>query len=427
MTREKISKCRSAKFIVFGAVLGFGCASSSDTPDAVETGSTVGTGGGSGTDSGGANPATSGAGYTASGGSAGGGGSSTRGGTAAAGGNGMGGSVASGSAAATGGNAAAAGGGSTGGAPGNGGGSATGGQVGDGGAGGSRSLHPVKYVFVIAMENHDGTSIYGNTTSAPYINGTLIPKYARASAFTDPLPLSVPSEPHYVWMEAGTNAFADYTFTNDDDPSATNSTTSTAHLSTQIDSKGLTWRAYQEGLDSSTGACPIHTSGFYAPKHDPFVFFQDVSGNPPSDSNAYCTEHHRPLSALAQDLQSNSVASYNFITPNLCGDMHGQFGCPSIDLVKPGDDWLAANVPALVSFANANDGVIFVIWDEGEGSTTLPFLAVGPSIKSGYSSGVTYTHSSLVKSVEEIFGLSILPTVAAANDFADLFEPGAFP
>ncbi|HEX7480785.1 MAG TPA: hypothetical protein VF331_23490 [Polyangiales bacterium] len=65
------------------------------------------------------------------------------------------------------------------------------------------SLH--KYVFVIAMENHDANQIYGNTTDAPYINNTLIPAYARATNFNDELP-SLVSEPHYVWMEAGTNA-----------------------------------------------------------------------------------------------------------------------------------------------------------------------------------------------------------------------------
>jgi hypothetical protein len=121
------------------------------------------------------------------------------------------------------------------------------------------------------------------------------------------------------------------------------------------------------------------------------------------------------------------VARYNFITPNLCNDMHGQFGCPTFDLVKPGDDWLHANLPALITFCEANDGVVFVVWDEGEGSPIIPFLAVGPSVKSNYSSGVKYTHGSLVKSVEELFGLPILATVANENDFGDLFLPGAFP
>src|SRR3954447_9733436 len=137
----------------------------------------------------------------------------------------------------------------------------------------------IQHVIVIPMENHDASQIIGNTTNAPYINNTLLPGYAHATNFNDELALAVPSEPHYVWMEAGTNAFSDHTFTGDGDPTSTNSTSSTAHLATQIKNatNGVTWRAYQEGLNSSTGSCPIHTSGFYAAKHNPFVFFRDVS------------------------------------------------------------------------------------------------------------------------------------------------------
>src|ERR1700744_2833230 len=106
----------------------------------------------------------------------------------------------------------------------------------------------IQRVFVIAMENHDSTEIYGDTTDAPYINNTLIPSYAHATNFNDPLALSIPSEPHYVWMEAGPNAFPDHTFTTDNNPSSSNSTSSTAHLVTQIKNSvgGATWMTYQE-------------------------------------------------------------------------------------------------------------------------------------------------------------------------------------
>src|SRR3954469_25619353 len=92
----------------------------------------------------------------------------------------------------------------------------------------------IQHVFVIAMENHDASQIYGNTTNAPYINNTLIPAYAHATNFNHPLALSIPSETHYVYMEAGPNSFADHTDTSDGDPSSANSTGSTAHLTTQM-------------------------------------------------------------------------------------------------------------------------------------------------------------------------------------------------
>jgi hypothetical protein len=295
---------------------------------------------------------------------------------------------------------------------------------------GSSASSTVKYVFVIAMENHDSTQILGSG-SAPYINKTLIPCYASSSNFNDPLALPIPSEPHYVYMEAGTNSFPDpITFTNDDDPSAGNSTSSTLHLSTQLTAAHVTWRSYQEDISTAaTGDCPINSSGFYAAKHDPFVFFQDVAGSPPSATNSTCADHHKPFSALAGDLIAGgaAVAQYNFITPNLCNDMHGAGGCPDSDSIKSGDDWLAANLPGLITFVNANNGVIFLVWDEGSVTLKIPFVAIGPSVKRNYVGSVSYDHGSLVVTNERIFGVPKLATVASKNDFADLFLTGALP
>jgi hypothetical protein len=288
----------------------------------------------------------------------------------------------------------------------------------------------IKVVFVIAMENHDARDIYGNTTDAPYINKTLIPTYAHATNFVDELSSGIPSEPHYVWMDAGTNAFSDHTFTGDGDPTSTNSTGSTAHLATQIKNAttGVTWMSYQEGLSQKkTGLCPIASSGNYAAKHDPFVFFRDVAGSPPSKTNSYCSSHHKPYSALAADLAAGTVATYNFITPNLCHDMHGGSGCAVSNTIKAGDQWLQAQLPAIISYANAHNGVIYITWDESESTALMPFLAVGPHVKTGYAGAVKYTHSSMLKSVEESLVLGVLPTVSAANDFSDLFVSGFFP
>src|SRR5581483_7899598 len=99
----------------------------------------------------------------------------------------------------------------------------------------------IKHVFVIAMENTDAGTIYGNMQETPYINGVLIPRYAHAKNFNDRLPRS-PSEPHYILLEAGKHTFADVRFLTNDDPSATNSTASRRHLTRQIDdSKSITW------------------------------------------------------------------------------------------------------------------------------------------------------------------------------------------
>jgi len=284
----------------------------------------------------------------------------------------------------------------------------------------------IQHVFVIAMENHADSSIYGNDDHAPYIQ-TLIRDYGRAVNFIDKLP-SLPSEPHYVWMEAGTNAFSDHTFTGDGDPSSSNSTSNTRHLTTQIRDAGKTWMSYQEGLNSSTGACPVDSSGNYVAKHDPMVFFKDVVGSSPSKTNAYCVAHHKPLSALAADMANDTVAQYVFITPNQCHNMHSNFCSGFFDPIKQGDTWLSDNVPAILDYINTHSGALFIVWDEPEGSTgNIPLIAVGPHVKPGHISTFKYSHSSLVKTVELILQLPLLSRVEHANSFRPFFETGFYP
>jgi hypothetical protein len=275
------------------------------------------------------------------------------------------------------------------------------------------------HVFVVAMENQSAADIYGSS-NAPYINGSLLPRYASASNFADELP-GLPSEPHYIWLEAGTNAFADHTFSTDGVPSASNSTASTDHLATQLRNAGggLDWMAYVEGTDLTAQPCPISNADLYVPRHDPFLFFQDVSGAPPSKSNGTCAAHHRSLDALAGDLGSGAVPSYVFITADLCHDMHGASSCPAGNAVSAGDSWLSGFLPPVIDYVNATGGVIFIVWDEG--SPTLPFLAIGPGVKAGYSSPAALNHASVLKTVEELLGLPVLPAAQSATDLADLF------
>ena len=284
-------------------------------------------------------------------------------------------------------------------------------------------------VFVIPMENEPSSAIYGNTQFAPYINNTLMVMGAHTTNFQDELP-NDPSEPHYVYMEGGSATFSDTTFTNDNPPSAGNSTASTTHLVNQLEAAGVTWMSYQEGISGTT--CPISGTGFYAPKHDPFIFFQDVSGNPPSTTTARCKSHHKAYSSFATDLAANNVAQYVFITPNLCHDMHGDSACPTIGTntnldIQAGDQWLQAELPRILDYANAHDGIVFVTWDEGDSSNQIPFIALGPRITAGGTSGTLYNHGSVIKTIDEMYGITPLSTVANDNDLSALYKSGQFP
>ena len=120
------------------------------------------------------------------------------------------------------------------------------------------------------------------------------------------------------------------------------------------------------------------------------------------------------------------MPNYVFITPNLCNDMHGAPGCVGNEITL-GDNWLQQHLPGMIAYAKANAGVIFITWDEFETTPYMAFIAVGPGVKAGYASSVAYDHGSMLKSVERIFGLPYLATVAGKNDLADLFKAGAYP
>ena len=284
----------------------------------------------------------------------------------------------------------------------------------------------IKHVIVIVMENVDAEKIYGNKKLAPYINSELMPKYAHATDFQDQLSIDTLSEPHYIWMEAGTNTFPDYTFSSDDSVSAERSTSSTEHLVTQIERSGtLAWMSYQEGMGPETGACPIIGVGKYAVRHNPFVYFRDVSGSPPDVNNEYCAAHHKPFSALADDMASGNVANYVFITPDLCNDMHDT--CGKKNRILAGDTWLKQQMPSIIDWLKQNSGVAFIAWDEADSAAIMPFLAIGPGVKENYAGDVYYTHGSILKTVEVIFGLPVLPTVSDDETLSDLFKEGQFP
>ncbi len=272
---------------------------------------------------------------------------------------------------------------------------------------------PVKTVFVIVMENHDWDDVEGSA-SAPYINEVLLRQGAHADAYTSTVH---PSEPNYIWMEAG-----DALGISDDDEPAFNYRTTRAHLSAQLDAAAISWKSYQEGISGDD--CPLSTRGKYAPKHNPFVYFDDVT-DARQQWSPKCIAHVRPYEELARDLEAGTVPRYVFITPDLCHDMHDQVGCETPDSVKNGDLWLSREVPKiLASKAYKDAGALFITWDENEGGHGEPIgmIVMSPFAKPGYTSHVTYSHSSLLRTVQDTFGVRpYLRDAANATPLDDLF------
>jgi hypothetical protein len=269
---------------------------------------------------------------------------------------------------------------------------------------------------MIMMENTSWSNILGNTTEAPYINSLLSgSQTSYATQYYTP-PGNHPSLPNYLWLDGG-QCFS-YCGTDNPPSQSPNGISSTATLHHLLSAAGISWHEYAENI--SDGSCPLTDNYPYATKHNPFIYFNDVSGT------SSCAANVKSYSDLAGDLANNTVARYNVITPNLCDDMHDSCS-PTNDAIKQGDSWLQSNLPTILnSAAYQQGGALFIIWDEGTNSSDGPIgmLVLSPAAKGlGYSNSIHYTHSSTLRSLEEIFGVSpMLGDAANATDLSDLFS-----
>ncbi len=301
----------------------------------------------------------------------------------------------------------------------------------------------VKTVWVILMENHNWTGnnagaafgapdIKGNPL-APYINGKLLHTAAHAERYFNP-PGNHPSLPNYLWLEAGTN----FGILQDNLPTDNNLTTH-KHLVHLLENAGISWKAYaeQDFGNVEFEDCPLDFSEIDV-NHLAFDYFADVTNNFNSQS-PHCIAHVRPYSQLPTDLADHTTARYNFITPNLCHDGHE--GVSPCDPDEPtdntfrSDQWLKQNVPLITESAEyKKGGALFIIWDEGEDSGIYSDGPVGMFVLSPFAKGsghseytnyVHYDHSSMVKSLQEIFNVGPLLGAAAnpaTRDLSDLFK-----
>jgi hypothetical protein len=343
-------------------------------------------------------------------------------------------------------------------------------------------------VFFIAMENHNWTQpssqtspqqILGNT-AAPYINSLVTPNDPNAaqssysSNYTNISGIH-PSEPNYVWNEAGLAGPL-----NDADPYP-NNIVNAPNFRALLQTAGVSWKSYQEDIDLTkngqgnltstvlpqsqwtvpltrfSGTSADYTNSYngshqydFAPKHEGSLFFTATNGgNDPTPANPEA-KHYAPLQQLQTDLTNNTAGRYNFITPDQFNDMHtplangfmykGVHYTGDAASIAQGDNFLSMVVPQIMaSQAYKNNGLI-VIWnDETEGgddpSRTSMLIVLSPLAKgNAYDSTVNLTHSSDLKTMQEIFGVygTAQPFLGDANspginDYSSLFQAGAFP
>jgi hypothetical protein len=139
---------------------------------------------------------------------------------------------------------------------------------------------------------------------------------------------------------------------------------------------------------------------------------------------------------MATDLAQGSTVNFAYVTPDSLDDAHD-------GTLQQADQWLQANLPTILArpeFGSGGDGILFIVWDEGDisidsrcsatiasgcGGRTAN-LVIGPQVVPGYQSTTTYHNENVLKTVCAVMGLSVCPGAAAnAAPMAEFFKTSA--
>ena len=320
----------------------------------------------------------------------------------------------------------------------------------------------IGHVFIIVLENQGYEKVFGSQADgrSPYL-GRVLP--GQGALLTQYYAIGHSSLPNYIAMVSGQSPnpatqkdcprFLDWSGTTAPDADGQVGGTGCVYpaavrtIANQLQDAGHTWKAYMEdmGIDPrrdggtrcahpALGAADRTQSGstadHYVTRHNPFVYHHAII-----DDAAGCRAHVVPLTELAADLRSEAATpAYAFIAPNLCNDAH-EADCPNDEPggLAASDRFLEHWVPRIMaSAAFRKNGLLIITFDEasrldtgaccneptgpnvrqpgkrGPGGGRVGAVLISRFIRAGTVSNVPYNHYSMLKSVEQIFGLPYL-------------------
>ncbi len=266
-----------------------------------------------------------------------------------------------------------------------------------------------RHVWIIGEENHSYENV---VASMPYLM-SMANQYGLATQYYADIHNSLSALMHVT---------AGQTVTTND---STTASFDVDNIVRQMLPLGLSFKSYQEQLPYA-GFLGV-SSGAYAKWHNPLLYFTDV---------AYTSLKYDsvPFTQLATDIAAHQTANLNYVTPDLLDDAHN-------GTMQQADYWLSRNLPAILAlpeFQPGGDGLLFIVFDEGNLQTDnrcsatvstgcggrVATVVIGPRVKRGFRSSTWYNHESVLKTVCLAFGISNCPGAAqTAYAMRDFFVP----
>ena len=325
---------------------------------------------------------------------------------------------------------------------------------------------PVKHVFLIMLENKNYSETFSPTTAAPYLaktlpaQGAFLPNYYSIghNSLINYQALISGQAPNLI-AQTDCQIYLDFDGIAKDPLYPDNQAfgqgcvypSGVTTVADQLTARSLTWHGYMEDMQTNCLHPVLNSPDYtqqarvgdqYAARHNPFVYFHSLI------NSSACAANDVPLTSLPNDLKAVATTpNFSFISPNLCDDGHDS---PCLD-GRPGglaqiNTFLEQWIPMILSSpAYKQDGLLIITFDEAEFESAssdsssccgeipgpnapLPGIAglgggrvgavlLSPFIKPGTVVETSYNHYGLLRTVEDIFGLSHLG-FAGQNDVA---------
>jgi phosphatidylinositol-3-phosphatase len=273
----------------------------------------------------------------------------------------------------------------------------------------------IKHILIVMMENRSYKQVVGNA-AAPYQNQLA----AQCGNATRAFGATHSSAVNYLATSGG-----QYPATSVNGCNYSACASNENNLYQQLDTVGLTWRAYDESMPSP---CDKSSVAPYKIGHNPAIFYTGISSTECQAKDVGVSNLAAQSGAFWNDLQNVSLPALGWVTPNTSND--GENSCGGACALSVADSWLqkfVANVTSSQSYQNGSI-LMLVTYDEGTGSDykvgedctnmtadlagsqpscQVPLFVVWPYAVPG-NNAAFFTHYSLTRTVEDLYSMHCL-------------------